>query len=193
MHVNYPGFSFSLLFLRFLWSRACPFTEHTCVGTKTKMAAGWCVCFVCFMCFLLYLSWHLHVFIHVQSFYFFLYHLYLCVWMCVLIYCILFISYACFEHNESIKVFVYFFPPSCLKNSSKKLVSAKNLPPQTPKQNRKKRHLRREKKSKIKRTLGSLFESPNLSTGFQQSQGTTLPSWYVAEQGVFVLLLHLWK
>lgn len=33
-----------------------------------------------------------------------------------------------------------------------------------------------KKKRKIKRTLGSLFESPNLSAGFQQDQGTTLPS-----------------
>lgn len=97
---------------------------------------------------------------------------YLCV--CVFIYILC--QYACFEHNESIKVF--FFSPSCLKNSSKKLVSAKNLLPQTPKQNREKRGIceERKKEKKNKTTLGSLSQSPNLSAGFQQDQGTTLPS-----------------
>lgn len=52
----------------------------------------------------------------------------------------------------------------------------------------KKRHLQRkekQKQTKKKTTLGSFSQSPNLSAGFQQDQGTTLPSWYVAEQEVF--------
>lgn len=158
MHVNYPGFSTFLLFFLFsssIQSLPCHRAQHLCRHKNQNGSRLVCV-FVCFVCvcvrtrmsLLQFLCWHLHLFIHVQSFFFPFFFFKCSIFeMCMFdlfsVFIYILCQYACFEHNESIKV---FFFPSCLKNSSKKLVSAKNLLPQTPKQKRKKRGICEEKR-----------------------------------------------
>lgn len=157
MHVNYPGFSFSVRLLLLLWSRACPFTEHTCVGTKTKMAAGWCVCFVCLcVCFSTWVGICTYLYMYKVFFPHFFPTTLNCVclvrYLRVCVYLLyIFCQYACFEHNESIKV---FFLPIMSKKQQQKVGLCKKSSSTDAKAKQGKRGICEEKKKENQNNSG---------------------------------------
>lgn len=192
MHVNYPGFLIPLVFFLFsssIQSLPCHRAQHLCRhknqnGSRLVCVFVYiCVCvhthefasvlvlafariytctkfFFCFLFFphLLSVAFRNSCMFGFFSFFFFP-HEFICI-LC---------QYACFEHNESIKC---SFFSSCLKNSSKKLVCKKSSSIDA-KANQGKRGIcerkkkgRRKKNTNKKTTLGSFFQSPNLSAAF---------------------------
>lgn len=107
-----------------------------------------CVCVRTRMSLLQFLCWHLHLFIHVQSFFFPFFFFKCSIFeMCMFdlfsVFIYILCQYACFEHNESIKV---FFSIMSKKQQQKVGLCKKSSSTDAKAKEEKKRHLRRKTK-----------------------------------------------
>lgn len=159
MHVNYPGFSTFLLFFLFsssIQSLPCHRAQHLCRHKNQNGSRLVCV-FVCFVC----VCAHTHEFASVlvlafaliytcTKFFFFLFFFFKCsiFEMCMFglfsVFIYILCQYACFEHNESIKVF--FFSIMSKKQQQKVGLCKKSSSTDAKAKEEKKRHLRRKTK-----------------------------------------------